>query len=120
MLRRSLVSLCRQGSSGKLNPPDSIEKVTKLFGTTPPSVNTGNGARSLYSSSVLGLDGYENYREKTRTQHMHNVDNFKRKMRDFVGGSSSNMIFTEDLKNIIHLADDSAEDKKLLVDMIDK
>ncbi|XP_065086289.1 pentatricopeptide repeat-containing protein 2, mitochondrial-like [Ochlerotatus camptorhynchus] len=98
MLRRSLVSLCRQGSSA----------------------NTGNGARSLYSASVLGLDGYENYREKTRTQHMHNVDNFKRKMRDFVAGSASNMIFTEDLKNIIHLADDSAGDKKLLVDMIDK
>lgn len=84
------------------------------------SVNTGNGARSLYSSSVLGLDGYEGYREKTRTQHMHNVDNFKRKMRDFVAGSASNMIFTEDLKNIIHLADDTAEDKKLLVDMIEK
>lgn len=69
---------------------------------------------------MLGLDGYESFREKTRTQHLHNVDNFKRKMRDFVAGSASNMIFTEDLKNIIHLADNTDEDKKLLVDMIEK
>lgn len=102
MFRRSLVSVLRQGSS--------VNTGTVVVGPT----------RSLYAASVLGLDGYENYREKTRTQHMHNVDNFKRKMRDFVAGSASNMIFTEDLKNIIHLADNTAEDKKLLVDMIDK
>ncbi|XP_055606370.1 pentatricopeptide repeat-containing protein 2, mitochondrial-like [Uranotaenia lowii] len=77
-------------------------------------------ARSLYSASVLGIDGYESYREKISTQHMHNVDNFKRRMREFVTGSNSNMIFTEDLKNIIHLAENTPEDKQLLVDMIEK
>ncbi|EAT38791.1 AAEL009350-PA [Aedes aegypti] len=103
MFRKSLVTVLRQGSS---------------------AVNTGGALigsnRTLYSASVLGLDGYESFREKTRTQHLHNVDNFKRKMRDFVAGSASNMIFTEDLKNIIHLADNTDEDKKLLVDMIEK
>uniref|UniRef100_A0A182THC6 Pentacotripeptide-repeat region of PRORP domain-containing protein n=1 Tax=Anopheles melas TaxID=34690 RepID=A0A182THC6_9DIPT len=74
--------------------------------------------RSLYSASALGIEGYEAYREKTRTQHLHNVDNFKRKMRDFVSGSATNMIFTEDLKNIIHLIDNTPEDKQLLKDTI--
>ncbi|XP_053674304.1 pentatricopeptide repeat-containing protein 2, mitochondrial-like [Anopheles nili] len=76
--------------------------------------------RSLYSASALGIDGYESYREKTRVQHMHNVDNFKRKMREFVSGSNTNMIFTEDLKNIIHLVDNNPEDKKLLKDTIER
>uniref|UniRef100_A0A182N927 Pentacotripeptide-repeat region of PRORP domain-containing protein n=1 Tax=Anopheles dirus TaxID=7168 RepID=A0A182N927_9DIPT len=76
--------------------------------------------RSLYSAAALGLEGYEAYREKTRTQHLHNVDNFKRKMRDFVSGSSTNMIFTDDLKNIIHLIDNTPEDKQLLKDTIER
>lgn len=82
--------------------------------------NCVNQTRSLYSASVLGLDGYRSYREKTRTQHLHNVDNFKRKMKEFVAASATNMVFTEDLKNIIHLAEDTPEDKQLLVDMLDK
>lgn len=69
---------------------------------------------------MLGLDGYRSYREKTRTQHLHNVDNFKRKMKEFVAASATNMVFTEDLKNIIHLAEDTPEDKQLLVDMLEK
>lgn len=95
MLRNSLISLVRQS-------------------------NCVNQARSLYSASVLGLDGYRSYREKTRTQHLHNVDNFKRKMKEFVAASATNMVFTEDLKNIIHLAEDTPEDKQLLVDMLEK
>ncbi|XP_062553584.1 pentatricopeptide repeat-containing protein 2, mitochondrial-like [Armigeres subalbatus] len=102
MFRRSLISIVRQGA------------------TATNANSTGSSIRNLYSPSVLGLDGYENYREKIQTQHMHNVDNFKRKMREFVAGSTTNMVFTEDLKNIIHLADNTDEDKKLLVDMIDK
>lgn len=98
MFRRSLFTLIRQTGSAK----------------HPVAV------RSLYSASVLGLDGYENYREKTSTQHLHNIDNFKRKMREFVAGSATNMIFTEDLKNIIHLVENNPEDKKLLLDMIEK
>lgn len=103
MFRKSLLTVIRQGSSAITN-----------------GTGAGPTTRSLYSASVLGLDGYEAFREKTRTQHLHNVDNFKRKMRDFVAGSTSNMIFTEDLKNIIHLADNTDEDKKLLVDMLEK
>ncbi|KAL9701447.1 hypothetical protein quinque_004888 [Culex quinquefasciatus] len=95
MLRNSLISLVRQS-------------------------NCVNSSRSLYSASVLGLDGYRSYREKTRTQHLHNVDNFKRKMKEFVAASATNMVFTEDLKNIIHLAEDTPEDKQLLVDMLEK
>lgn len=95
MLRNSLISLVRQ-------------------------TNCANTVRNLYSASVLGLDGYRSYREKTRTQHLHNVDNFKRKMKEFVAASATNMVFTEDLKNIIHLAEDTPEDKQLLVDMLEK
>uniref|UniRef100_A0A2M3ZA17 Putative pentatricopeptide repeat-containing protein 2 mitochondrial n=1 Tax=Anopheles braziliensis TaxID=58242 RepID=A0A2M3ZA17_9DIPT len=87
--------------------------LTKAY---PSAVSTA--FRSLYSAATLGVDGYAAYREKTRTQHLHNVDNFKRKMREFVSGSTTNMIFTEDLKNIIHLLDNTTEDKQLLKDTI--
>uniref|UniRef100_A0A182Q427 Pentacotripeptide-repeat region of PRORP domain-containing protein n=1 Tax=Anopheles farauti TaxID=69004 RepID=A0A182Q427_9DIPT len=95
------------------------KSVQPLMAFTKASL-TGSSihSRSLYSASALGLEGYEAYREKTRTQHLHNVDNFKRKMRDFVSSSSTNMIFTEDLKNIIHLIDNTPEDKQLLKDTI--
>ncbi|XP_058120268.1 pentatricopeptide repeat-containing protein 2, mitochondrial-like [Anopheles ziemanni] len=76
--------------------------------------------RNLYAPAALGIDGYAAYRDKTRTQHLHNVDNFKRKMREFVSGSATNMIFTEDLKNIIHLIDNNPEDKQLLKDTVER
>ncbi|XP_053688016.1 pentatricopeptide repeat-containing protein 2, mitochondrial-like [Sabethes cyaneus] len=98
MFRRSLFAFIRQSETAK-----SVVAV-----------------RNLYSASVLGLDGYENYRQKTSTQHLHNIDNFKRKMREFVAGSNTNMIFTEDLKNVIHLVENTPEDKQLLLDMIEK
>lgn len=98
MFRRSLFNLVRQSGTAK-----SVV-----------------ASRSLYSASVLGLDGYKESRERTSTQHLHNIDNFKRKMREFVAGSTTNMIFTEDLKNVIHLVENTAEDKKLLMDMIEK
>lgn len=96
-----------------------MQKLINITGKTHPTVNIISG-RSLYAAAALGMNGYEMVREKTKTQHLHNVDNFKRKMKQFAEGSATNMIFTEDLKNIIHLVDDTAEDKKLLLDMIDK
>uniref|UniRef100_A0A182ILS0 Pentacotripeptide-repeat region of PRORP domain-containing protein n=1 Tax=Anopheles atroparvus TaxID=41427 RepID=A0A182ILS0_ANOAO len=95
----------------------SIQPLIAFTKAFPPG---GTTYRSLYAPAALGIDGYVGYREKTRTQHLHNADNFKRKMREFVAGSSTNMIFTEDLKNIIHLIDNNPEDKKLLKDTIER
>jgi pentatricopeptide repeat domain-containing protein 2 len=41
-------------------------------------------------------------------------------MLEFSDPSSSNMIFTEDLKNMIHLAEDKADDLDLVYKMMKK
>lgn len=41
-------------------------------------------------------------------------------MQEFVGSSSSNLIFTDDLKTMVNLAENTPEDIKLLEQMIEK
>ncbi|XP_052873563.1 pentatricopeptide repeat-containing protein 2, mitochondrial-like [Anopheles cruzii] len=90
----------------------------KIVQSLLASTKTVSAYRNLYSASALGIDGYATQCEKTRTQYLHNVDNFKRKLRDLVASSETNMIFTEDLKNVIHLLDNTPDDKQLLKDTI--
>jgi pentatricopeptide repeat domain-containing protein 2 len=64
----------------------------------------------------LGLDTFQLASEKTKVQ-VPNLDKFKAKMEEFVKDENSkNLIFTEDLKNMIHIA--TAEDSQLLIEMI--
>ncbi|KAG5680852.1 hypothetical protein PVAND_010333 [Polypedilum vanderplanki] len=72
--------------------------------------------RNLFAANTLGLDTYEQSRERTRLQ-IPNIENFKTKMQEFVKDENSkNLIFTEDLKNMVHIAD--KEDTELLNQMI--
>ncbi|CAH0713364.1 unnamed protein product, partial [Brenthis ino] len=74
-------------------------------------------AQQLYAISALGIDGYLQSRKRTREQFSNFSDKFRTKMTEFVS-DSKNMIFTEDLKNMIHIAEPS--DIDLVLNMIKK
>ncbi|XP_045452426.1 pentatricopeptide repeat-containing protein 2, mitochondrial-like [Melitaea cinxia] len=73
--------------------------------------------QQLYSLSSLGVDGYLQTRKRIREQFSNFSDKFRVKMQDFVS-DSKNMIFTEDLKNMIHIAEPA--DLNLVLEMIKK
>lgn len=72
--------------------------------------------RSLYSVSSLGIDGYMQNRERVGSFMTNSADKFRMKMEEFSVPSSTNMIFTEDLKNMIHIAEKT--DTDLVVKML--
>jgi len=76
------------------------------------------GCRTLYAPSAIGLDGFEKQRERTAIQFSGMTDKFRDKMKEFSGGDGKNMIFTEDLKNMVYLAENKPEDLELVVKMM--
>ncbi|XP_044735137.1 pentatricopeptide repeat-containing protein 2, mitochondrial-like [Chrysoperla carnea] len=74
--------------------------------------------RYLYSKEALGIDGYEQTRQRVSTQFTNMEEKFKTKMEECVDPKAATMIFTEDLKNMIHLAKPEERDLKLIHDMI--
>ncbi|OWR43455.1 putative pentatricopeptide repeat domain 2 [Danaus plexippus plexippus] len=73
--------------------------------------------QQLYAPSALGIDGYLQTRKRIKDQFSNFSDKFRTKMLDFVS-DSKNMIFTEDLKNMVHLAEPT--DLELVTNMIKK
>ncbi|RVE52731.1 hypothetical protein evm_002604 [Chilo suppressalis] len=71
----------------------------------------------LYSQSSLGIDGYLHTRKRMKEQFANFTDKFRTKMSEFVT-DPKNMIFTEDLKNMVHLAEPA--DLELVTNMIKK
>lgn len=68
----------------------------------------------------MGMNGYLNAREYVKSQFL-NVDNvFRDKMKDFVQKPENSMIFTEDLKTMVHLVEKTPEDLELLLNMVKK
>ncbi|KYM94058.1 PREDICTED: pentatricopeptide repeat-containing protein 2, mitochondrial-like [Cyphomyrmex costatus] len=78
-----------------------------------------NSCRFLYSDKSLGLQGYENARLNFRNQFLNVENTFRSKMEE-VCSTDSSMIFTEDLKSMLHLAQKRPEDIELLVKMLTK
>lgn len=75
--------------------------------------------RSLYSANVLGVDGFQASKERIRSQ-ISDINKFKETMGEFAkSDSAKNLIFTEDLKNMLHIAE-SPQDIELLQLMITK
>lgn len=73
-------------------------------------------SRNLFAANTLGLDTYVQSRDRTKLQ-IPNVDKFKAKMIEFVKDENAkNLIFTEDLKNMVHIS--QKEDVELLSQMI--
>uniref|UniRef100_A0A1B6DXB7 Pentacotripeptide-repeat region of PRORP domain-containing protein n=1 Tax=Clastoptera arizonana TaxID=38151 RepID=A0A1B6DXB7_9HEMI len=74
--------------------------------------------RTLFSKTSLGLENYDRTREKVKFQFREMEDRFRSKMTDFVAPDSKNMVFTEDLKNMLYLAEGNDEDLQLLEKMM--
>ncbi|KAJ8717254.1 hypothetical protein PYW08_005653 [Mythimna loreyi] len=73
--------------------------------------------KNLYSPAALGIDSFLQQRKRVKEQFTSYDEKFRTKMNEFVS-SQENMIFTEDLKNMVHLAEPT--DLKLILDMIQK
>lgn len=78
------------------------------------------GVRQLFSPSALGIDGFINTRNRIKTQFEEIEDKFKAKMTDFTKPEAASMIFTEDLKHMIHLTGENNEDLNLVKQMMIK
>lgn len=76
------------------------------------------GCRTLFAVQALGVDGYEKQRERTVQQFAGMTDKFREKMKEFSTTGSKNMIFTEDLKNMVHMIEDNPEDMALVLQMM--
>ncbi|KAJ0174128.1 hypothetical protein K1T71_010274 [Dendrolimus kikuchii] len=84
---------------------------------TPCRVFNITQAKYLYSHSSMGIDNYLQTRKKVKEQFAPFADKFRLKMGSFVA-DPKNMIFTEDLKNMVHMAEPA--DIQLVLDMIIK
>ncbi|KAM3963187.1 pentatricopeptide repeat-containing protein 2, mitochondrial [Aphomia sociella] len=71
----------------------------------------------LYSPAALGIDGYLQARKRIKDQFANFSEKFRTKMNAFVSDQKS-MIFTEDLKNMVHMAEPT--DIELIVNMVKK
>lgn len=80
------------------------------------------GVRTLYTAEALGLDGFAMSKNKTAMQfHGEQMkDKFRSRMQEVLKSDSTNLIFTDDLKTMINLAENNPEDIKLLEQMIEK
>ncbi|KAI5635111.1 pentatricopeptide repeat-containing protein 2, mitochondrial [Phthorimaea operculella] len=71
----------------------------------------------LYSPASLGIDNYLQSRKRIKEQFANFSDKFRTKMNEFVT-DPKNMVFTEDLKNMVHIAEPS--DLNLTLEMVKK
>lgn len=78
-----------------------------------------NSCRFLYSDNSLGLQGYENARLNFRNQFLNVENTFRNKMEE-VCNADLGVVFTEDLKSMLHLAQKKPEDIELLIKMLTK
>ena len=76
--------------------------------------------RTLFTAEALGVDGYEKHRIRTEAQFAGMSDKFRAKMKEFTLSETKNMIFTEDLKNILHLVENKPDDMVLVRSMMQK
>ncbi|KAK9730471.1 hypothetical protein QE152_g15153 [Popillia japonica] len=74
--------------------------------------------RGLYSASSLGLDSFIEQQDRLRGQLLNIQDKFKAKMIENTTEESKNIIFSEDLKNMIHIATDA--DIEIVIKMMKK
>ncbi|XP_011304221.1 pentatricopeptide repeat-containing protein 2, mitochondrial-like [Fopius arisanus] len=73
-----------------------------------------NGSKTLYTEASLGLPEYKSARENFRERYTSSLDAFKQKIKTSVE-NEQNLIFTEDLKALIHVVDKQPGDVELLI-----
>lgn len=77
------------------------------------------GVRYMYTEKALGVIAYENTRQIYRNQFVSIENTFRSKMKE-VCESADGVIFTEDLKAMLHLIQKNEDDLKLINKMIEK
>lgn len=103
MFSKSLVNLCRQGLCSTKVVQNVLYK------------------RNLYERAAIGLDKYEFFREKIENQFSESDRQlFRDRMKSFADPESNSLIFTEDLKQIVHMVGDNEADLTLVEKMIKK
>lgn len=79
------------------------------------------GKRNLYERAAIGLDKYEYFRDKVNTQFSDaEKQMFRERMNSFANPESNSLIFTEDLKQIVHMVDNNEADLTLVDKMLKK
>lgn len=74
----------------------------------------------MYTESILGIDGFLKSRERISIQFHDVGERFRERMAQYSEPDSTNMIFTEDLKNMIHMAENKTSDIDLVIKMLRK
>lgn len=100
----------------KSNCPLLLQNYVGYSGRIIPKSQT---VRSLYSQTTLGLDAFILQRDRTKNQLQTVGPRFREKMKEYTSEGSNNMVFTEDLKNMLHLAEND-EDISVVTRMMAK
>lgn len=75
----------------------------------------------MYGRAAIGLDKYEFYREKVANQFSDaDKQSFRERMTTFADPESNSLIFTEDLKQFVHMIGDNETDLTLVENMMKK
>ncbi|XP_033366407.1 pentatricopeptide repeat-containing protein 2, mitochondrial-like [Bombus vosnesenskii] len=77
------------------------------------------GVRCMYTERDLGVSSYENTRYVFRNQFMTIENTFREKMQE-ICQDQNGVVYTEDLKAMIHLAQANESDMQLLNNMLEK
>lgn len=80
----------------------------------------GNGNRFLFTPAVLGINSYLTTRASVKNQFLTVEKDFRTKMHNFINKDPDSMIFSEDLKAMLYLAQKTPEDLELMINMIKK
>lgn len=80
------------------------------------------GFRLLFTAEALGLDGFKQNQSRTAQQYSgpQMKEKFVARIQEFMSADKNNLIFTDDLKTMLTLAEDTPEDILLLNSMIER
>lgn len=81
---------------------------------------TLSSVRFLYSDQFLGIDKFIEARQRTATRLGNMRTSFLERMKNQVNSSLPTMIFTEDLKTVVHICEDKQDEIELCVQMMKK
>lgn len=79
-----------------------------------------SNVRCLYTDPFLGIDKFIEARQRTTTRLGNMRGSFMERMKNQVNSPMPTMIFTEDLKTVIHACEDNKEEIELCIQMMKK
>lgn len=78
------------------------------------------GTRTIFGDSYLNMEHYLNIREKVTMQLHGKKDQFTARIKNYLNSSTHGMIYSSDLKHMVHLAENNPEDLSLIIAMMKK